>query len=145
MGPRDAMTRITGSRRALGTKGPRPRSEAQLRRARVMENRHGFIADTAVTPAGGSVPMWSPDGREIFYLSPDAVMAVTMQPDGALGAPRRLFDRSPFLINDRFHSYSVSADGKRYLMIQRDAGSVPRQLDVSLNWQRELNPVVPAK
>jgi serine/threonine-protein kinase len=89
-----------------------------------------------VSTGGGTVPMWSPDGKEIFYLSPDAVMAVTMQPDGAVGAPRRLFDRSPFLINDRVHSYGVSADGKRFLMIQRDAGSVPRQLNVILNWRR---------
>ena len=93
-----------------------------------------------VSTGGGILPMWSPDGKEIFYLSPDAVMAVTMQPDGGIGAPRRLFDRSPFLINDRFHSYSVSADGKRFLMIQRDAGSVPRQLNVILNWQGELKP-----
>jgi len=31
-------------------------------------------------------------------------------------------------------SYSVSPDGKRFLMIQRDPGSVPRQLNVILNW-----------
>ena len=98
-----------------------------------------------VSTGGGILPMWSPDGRQIFYLSPDAVMAVTMEPDGAVGAPRRLFDRSPFLMNDRFHSYSVSADGKRFLMIQRDAGSVPRQLNVILNWQGELKPVVTTK
>jgi hypothetical protein len=28
----------------------------------------------------------------------------------------------------------VSPDGKRFLMIQRDPGSVPRQLNVILNW-----------
>jgi hypothetical protein len=44
------------------------------------------------------------------------------------------------VINDRFHSYSVSADGKRFLMIQRDGGAVPRQLNVILNWQGELKP-----
>jgi Tol biopolymer transport system component len=98
-----------------------------------------------VSTGGGIVPTWSPDGTEIFYLSPDAVMAVKMQPDGAVGAPRRLFDRSPFLINDRFHSYSVSADGKRFLMIQRDGGSVPRQLNVILDWQGDLKPPVPTK
>jgi hypothetical protein len=54
--------------------------------------------------------------------------------DGSVGAPRRLFDRSSFLFNHRFHSYSVSPDGKRFLMIRRDPGSVPRQLNVILNW-----------
>ena len=47
---------------------------------------------------------------------------------------RRLTDRSLFLINDRFQSFSVSPDGKRILMIQRDPGSAPRQLNVILNW-----------
>ncbi len=110
------------------------RSEVYVQRYPGGENR------IPVSTGGGIVPQWSPDGKELFYLSADAVMAVTMQPDGAIGAPRRLFDRSPFLINDRFHSYSVSADGKRFLMIQRDAGSVPRQLNVILNWQGERKP-----
>jgi hypothetical protein len=61
-------------------------------------------------------------------------VAVAMQPNGTFGAPRRLCDRSSFLINDRFQSYSISPDGKRILMIQRDPGSVPRQLNVILNW-----------
>ena len=80
-------------------------------------------------------------GTELFYVSADALMAVTMQRDGGIGAPRRLFDRSPFLINDRFHSYSVSADEKWFLLIERDAGSVPpRQLNVIPNSQRDLKP-----
>ena len=62
------------------------------------------------------------------------MMAVAMQPNGTFGAPRRLFDRSSFLINDRFQSYSVSPDGKHFLMIQRDPDSAPRQLNVILNW-----------
>jgi hypothetical protein len=31
-------------------------------------------------------------------------------------------------------SYHMSPDGKRFLMIQRDPGSVRRQLNVILNW-----------
>jgi hypothetical protein len=44
----------------------------------------------------------------------------------------RLFDRSNYFF--KFHSYDVSPDGRRFLMIQRDPGSVPRQLNVILNW-----------
>jgi Tol biopolymer transport system component len=87
-----------------------------------------------VSTGGGILPRWSRDGKELFYVTGDAVVAVAMQPDGSLGAPRRLFDRSNFLINPRFRSYDVSPDGKRFLMIQRDPGSVPRQLNVILNW-----------
>ena len=82
----------------------------------------------------GSGPCGRPTARSFSIVTGDAVVAVAMQPDGTFGAPRRLFDRSNFLINDRFQSYSVSPDGKRFLMIQRDPGSVPRQLNVILNW-----------
>ena len=88
-------------------------------------------------------PMWSPDGKELFYVTGEAVVAVPMRPDGSAGAPRRLFDRLNLLVNDRFHSYSVSPDGKRFLMIQRDPASVPRQLNVILNWTEELKRLVP--
>jgi Tol biopolymer transport system component len=87
-----------------------------------------------VSTGGGIRPMWSPDGKEIFFMTGDALVAVATQPNGTFGAPRRLYDRSGFFINDRFHTYSVSPDGKRFLMIQRDPGSVPRQLNVILNW-----------
>ena len=93
-----------------------------------------------VSTGGGVRPMWSPDGKELFYVTGDAMMAVAMQPNGTFGAPRRLFDRSSFLINDRFQSYSVSPDGKRFLMIQRDPGSAPRQLNVILNWSADAAP-----
>jgi eukaryotic-like serine/threonine-protein kinase len=89
---------------------------------------------TAVSNGGGSQPRWSRDGKELFYITGDAVVAVAVRPDGSFGAPRRLFDRSNFLLNFRYQSYSVSPDGKRFLMMRRDPGSVPRQLNVILNW-----------
>ena len=73
-------------------------------------------------------------------MTGDAVVAVSMGLDGSFGAPRRLVDRSTFLINPRFNSYSVSPDGKRFLMLQRDPGAVPRQLNVILNWSDAVNP-----
>jgi hypothetical protein len=62
------------------------------------------------------------------------MMAVAMQPNGTFGAPRRLFDRSSYGLDDRFQSYSVSPDGRRFLMIKLGADSAPRQLHVILNW-----------
>jgi eukaryotic-like serine/threonine-protein kinase len=87
-----------------------------------------------VSTGGGVLPRWSDDGKELFYIAGDALMAVAMRPDGSFDAPRRLFDRSGFLVNPRFHSYAVSPDGKRFLMMQREPGSAPRQLNVILNW-----------
>jgi serine/threonine-protein kinase len=97
-----------------------------------------------VSTGGGILPKWSRDGKELFYVTGDAVVAVAIRSDGSFGAPRRLFDRSNFLLNFRFQSYDVSPDGKRFLMIQRDPGSVPRQLNVILNWSDELDRPTPA-
>jgi Tol biopolymer transport system component len=87
-----------------------------------------------VSTGGGILPRWSRDGKELFYVTGDAVMAAALRPDGSFGAPRRLFDRSNYLFA---YSYDISPDGKRFLMIQRDPGSVPRQLNVILNWSDE--------
>jgi Tol biopolymer transport system component/DNA-binding winged helix-turn-helix (wHTH) protein len=97
-----------------------------------------------VSNGGGSQPRWSPDGKELFYVTGDAVVAVALHPNGSFGAARRLFDRSNFLLNYRLQSYIVSPDGKRFLMIRRDQGSVPRQLNVILNWSAEGDRPAPA-
>ena len=90
---------------------------------------------TVVSRDGGTQPRWSPDGKELFYVTGEALVAVAFRPDGSFGPPRRLFDRSPFLLTDyRFQTYQPSADGQRFLMIRRDEGFVPRQLNVILNW-----------
>ena len=87
---------------------------------------------TLVSSGGGFQPRWSRDGRELFYVTGNAIMGVDVRSDGSVGAPRRLVDRADYFI--RFQSYDVSPDGKRFLMIRRDEGSVPRQLNVILNW-----------
>jgi len=89
---------------------------------------------TAISSGGGMVPTWSGDGKQLFYITGDAVVAAEVRPDGTFGPPHKLFDRANFFFHTLFHSYDVSPDGKRFLMIQRDPGSVPRQLNVILNW-----------
>jgi serine/threonine protein kinase len=96
----------------------------------------GGAHKVTVSSGGGVVPVWSRDGKDLYYCSGEAVMAATMRPDGSFTSARRLFDRSPYYLE--FQSYAVSPDGKRLLMIHRDPGSVPRQLNVVLNWFEEL-------
>ena len=64
----------------------------------------------------GGVPLWRPDGREIFYIAPDrSLMAVAVTLSRTTleaGLPRALF--GPVLaVGGR--NYAVSADGKRFL------------------------------
>ena len=96
---------------------------------------------TPVSNGGGFEPRWSRDGRELFYVTRDAIAAVGIRPDGSFGALRTLFDRTNFFFltrdSESYGAYDTSPDGKRFLMIQRDPGSVPRQLNVILNWADE--------
>ena len=103
-----------------------------------VESYPGGANRMPISTGGGILPRWSRDGKELFYMTGDGVAAVAMRPDGSFSAPRRLFDRSAFLVNQRFHSFSVSADGKRFLMIQRDPASVPHQLNVILHWSEAV-------
>jgi serine/threonine protein kinase/Tol biopolymer transport system component len=95
-----------------------------------------------VSSGGGFLPRWSGNGRELFYCSSGPMMVAEVAPDGSITASKGLFDRSPFLLN--YNSYDVSRDGERFLMIRRDPGSIPRQLDVILSWSEDLKRLVPA-
>lgn len=113
-------------------------SDESGRREIYVQSYPGGANRIPVTREGGSLPRWSRDGKELFYVTGEAVVAVDFHPDGSFGAPRRLFDRIAFLLNDsRFSNYEASTDGKRFLMIRRDEGSSPRQLNVILNWSGE--------
>jgi Tol biopolymer transport system component len=112
-------------------------SDESGRREVYVQSYPGGTDRIAVSNGGGTQPRWSPDGKELFYVTGDAVVAAAFRPDGSFGAPRRLFDRSNFFLDFRLQSYQLSPDGKRFLMIRRDEGSVPRQLNVILNWSGE--------
>jgi hypothetical protein len=92
-----------------------------------------------ISTGGGEYPRWSRDGKELFYFAGDAMMAVSIRPDGSIfSVPHRLFD-----ISNYAGYYDVSPDGKRFLMIRLDPGSVPNQLNVILDWFDELRRLAP--
>ena len=90
----------------------------------------------AVSSGGGSLPRWSRDGRELFYLTGSSIVSVPIRPGGSLGAAQKILDLPDVFVNQRFQSYDVSPDGKRFLMHLREPGSVPRQLNIILNWNK---------
>jgi eukaryotic-like serine/threonine-protein kinase len=105
------------------------------RREVYVQSYPGGANRVAISNEGGSQPRWSPDGKELYYVTGEAVVAVDVRPDGSFGAPRTLFGRSPFLLSDhRLQAYQASPDGTRFLMIRRDEGSIPNRLNVMLNW-----------
>jgi len=98
-----------------------------------------------VSTEGGAFPLWSPDGKELFYWGGDAIVAVEINISGKLsvGSHRRLFDSSPYFRG--YMPYAIAPDGKRFLMIRREPGSAPRQLNVVLNWFEELRQLTDKK
>jgi eukaryotic-like serine/threonine-protein kinase len=90
-----------------------------------------------ISTNGGLQPVWSRDGRELFYRDGDSLMAVAIQraPFRA-GAPRKLFDLPGALydLNPYSADYDVAADG-RFLSIRRETTA---DMHVVLNWVEEL-------
>ncbi|MEE8538534.1 MAG: hypothetical protein V3S54_01865 [Woeseiaceae bacterium] len=73
-----------------------------------------------ISTGGGEAPIWSRDGRELFYRwgTKIYVVDVTLGPKFRAGSPRVLFD-GPF-VNLFGWSYDVSPDGKRFLFIENE-------------------------
>ena len=97
-----------------------------------------------ITTKGGNRPIWSPDGKEIFYRNGAKLMAVPvqMQPDLRPGKSRELFEGT--VPNDQVRRYDLTPDGRKFLMIKEgQQKSAPAQINVVLNWSEELKRLVP--
>jgi eukaryotic-like serine/threonine-protein kinase len=100
-----------------------------------------------VSTDGGNEPVWSRDGRELFYRNGDAMMSVSISAGATLntGRPQRLFERPYERTLALWPNYDVAPDGQRFLMVKTiDAGETPAQINVVLNWFEELKRVVAA-
>ena len=98
-----------------------------------------------VSNGGGVQPLWSKDGRELYYLTPNSrLMTVEVKSGATLetGSPRSLF-QTPIEGNPLLAQYAVSGDGQRFLMMenfQEGAGAAAtEQFHVELNWFAAMN------
>jgi dipeptidyl aminopeptidase/acylaminoacyl peptidase len=102
-----------------------------------------------VSTEGGNAPRWSPDGREIIYRRGDAFLAATVRAPGdalAVGDSRRLFETRAASGRSTLQAgYSVSPDGRRFLVLLLDPRAIPTQINVVQNWFEELNAKVPVR
>lgn len=90
-----------------------------------------------VSSGGGTNPVWSRAGRELFYRDLTAVLAVDVQtePAFAAGTPRALFD-GPYR-STLAASFDVSPDGERFLMMKEPPpaqDAPPPRIVVIVNW-----------
>ena len=108
---------------------------------------------TQVSTGGGSEPMWSEKGDELFFRGEDQMMAVRVGPGAPLSVtvPRKLFADIYTSKGAQHAGYDVARDG-RFLMVkdmaagQRAAGGrVQTNFVVILNWFEELMQKLPAR
>jgi serine/threonine-protein kinase len=102
---------------------------------------------TPISADGGYEPLWSRDGKELFYRNGDKMMVVTIETEPKLkvGMPRELFKgqfRGSATLFD--HSYDLAPDG-RFIMIREDEESAKTKINVVLNWFEELKRLVPTE
>jgi Tol biopolymer transport system component len=89
-----------------------------------------------VSSGGGAFPVWSRDGREIFFAGNDTVFAVEFDagPPFEVGQPAPLFEWPNGLI----HWFDVMPDGQSFILVRTDPDSAPDRFKVVLHWSREL-------
>ncbi|MGH9389723.1 MAG: TolB family protein, partial [Vicinamibacteria bacterium] len=102
---------------------------------------------TRVWSGSSGSPIWSPDGRELYFTAPSTqgsrerdLMAVRVEltPTLRVSAPRRLFSGAFVNGNDTGRAFAITPDGRRFLLL-RSHPDYATQLLVVQNWFAELS------
>jgi Tol biopolymer transport system component len=95
-----------------------------------------------ISQAGGVGPLWSRDGRELFFFSGQKMMVVDVRANGgsfSASAPRELFSAQvPAGFSNDSHRWQLSPDGKRFLVMVPSSGTSSAYLDIVVNWETLL-------
>jgi len=94
-------------------------------------------APIRVSPSGGTEPLWSRTGKELYYFQGTNLMSVAVESGGAFNfkPPTRLFE-SLYQRVQQPPNYDVTADGK-FVMVKSDS-QANNVVSVILNWQELL-------
>ena len=96
-----------------------------------------------VSVQGGINPRWSPQGDESFFWAPDNTLMssnVTTGVEFRWAPPEPLFSMPDF---EKSETYEVGGSGDVFLLGLRNEATVPRQIEVAVNWLSELQERVP--
>ena len=101
-----------------------------------------------ISTGGGRTPLWSRNGRELFYLSPaNFMMGVQVEPETSWSntTPVQILKTQYFESGvGSARTFDISPDGRRFLMIKPGGDNGPQSLVVVQNWLEELKRRVPA-
>jgi eukaryotic-like serine/threonine-protein kinase len=102
-----------------------------------------------ISTDGGTRPLWSHDGRELFFLSLDGrhVLAVPMRSSATTldaGRPQVLFEAGISIRGVGSWPYDVASDGRFFILrdTQTESSGTPSSMAVVLNWTEELKRLV---
>ena len=90
-----------------------------------------------VSSGGGRRPRWRRDGKELFYMEGEALAAVsvTATPNFSVGRAERLFEDSGLRLG---RGFDVSADGRRFVVVETVKEPDPPTIRVVQNWFEEF-------
>jgi Tol biopolymer transport system component len=110
------------------------RAEVYVRSFPGMEGR------TPVSVDGGTEPVWSPRGGELFYRSGPVLLAATVRPGARFEVLRRtpLFSNANYTVDLTHQVYDVAPDGQHFLMVRNLGGA--SHLTVTLHLLEHLGP-----
>lgn len=91
------------------------------------------------------MPLFSEDGRTLYYKSGERIMAVDVETEPAIriGAPRVAFE-TPGAARVTMLPFPVTANGNSVLYV-REPEDVARAVQVKVNWFEELRRITAAK
>ena len=127
---------------------PRGRPEVYVRPfPRVDDGRSQISSD------GGFSPLWSADGKQLFFISGGRAVAVTIEtePTFRAGTPTTLFELPPFygaFFARTTRQWDIAPDGTRFLIVNAGDSAATNeparmQMIVAINWFEELKRLVP--
>jgi eukaryotic-like serine/threonine-protein kinase len=93
-----------------------------------------------VSTAGGTEPAWGHSGHELFYLNGKLeLVAAELRPGPqfSVGAQHALFSAASF-VRSGMHSYAVSPDDRRFLLVREGDATQQGDLVVAEHWLQEL-------
>jgi len=92
-----------------------------------------------LTTAGGMEPHWRRDGKELFFIAQDKLMAVpvNMKTGFDTGTPKALFELRLETVGRRSR-YQVAANGQRFLVNRPVQSSAP--IVVVIDWTDDVRP-----
>jgi eukaryotic-like serine/threonine-protein kinase len=94
-----------------------------------------------VSTAGGFEPVWSHDGRKLYYRDGDTLFGVsvaTAPNPVVVGKPEVIYQGHFSRANIAVPKYGVAPDGKRFLILEADKEPESTQIHVVLNWAAQL-------